>query len=247
MTKSTQFSDEELMAFADGEADGKLSKRIQAATLSDSRVANRVALFRSTSQALKHVFPVQRNDEVDEKIVAAMENAQRSQTQSKSNESNVVQFPKRNPIIDQWWKGVAAAAIILGFGLSTGYMVAQQVDTPVQMAGQVNEATAQAFNTVASGEYVTLQDGKLTLVATFKSTNGEACREYEIENGAPGKITGLACKHSHGWHVVAQVFSEADGNSFAPASGVDLIDSFVARANLLGPLAESDEKTILKP
>jgi hypothetical protein len=239
------FSDEDLLLFADGQADKQLSLKIESAMGHDDELAQRVEVFRSTSLSLKQAFPLLPDAAGDAKILAAMEQALLAEANSSSLSSNVDSFPPRKAANSNWWPGAAAAAIALGIGLSSGYFAGQQSQVPVTLAGNLPAESVTPLNTTPSGESIQLQDGKMTLVASYQSANGELCREYEYLTKQSGKVTGLACKHQRGWHSVAQVYSESDGNSFVPANGLELVDSVVERAQLKGPLTEEEEKAML--
>jgi hypothetical protein len=239
------FSDEDLMLFADGQADKQLASKIEAALIKDDELAQRVEVFRSTSLSLKQAFPTLPDAAGDAKILAAMEQALLAEANSSSQSSNVVSFPLRKAANSNWWQGAVAAAIALGIGLSSGYFAGQQSQEAVTLAGNLPAEAVASLNAAPSGETVQLQDGKITLVASFQSATGDFCREYEYLTKQSGKVTGLACKHQHGWHSVAQVFSESDGSSFVPANGLELVDSIIDRAQLKGPLTEQEEKVLL--
>ena len=57
MMSPLPFNDETLMAFADGELDADTARAVQAAAQTDSRVAQRIALFRGTAQMVRNALP----------------------------------------------------------------------------------------------------------------------------------------------------------------------------------------------
>lgn len=239
-----QFTNEELMTFADGEADPALKSALAAALERDRALAERLEIFRSTARSLKHAFPPQTDREADRKIAAAMQEALRAENATAHRESSIIAFPARRTLFENRWVGAAAAAVILGIGLVSGYLAGQRTLPAVQFAAGAAADMAEAFAKLASGSSVQVEGGKLTLIATYRSARGELCREYELDAPAPGKMTGLACIHANEWRTIAQIFSETEGAGYIPAGEDELVEALAARAGMTGPLTEAEEAEI---
>lgn len=128
------------------------------------------------------------------------------------------------PAAGRWWQGVVApfswqpvaAAALLVVGVFVGGWFERQSQTVVSAAHQqqqlLQQAIDQALETHLSGDSLqwrsdqTEQSGSITPVRTYRSEQGQFCREYIDRREDTGQINeqrGVACRGETGWKIMA--------------------------------------------
>jgi len=89
---------------------------------------------------------------------------------------------------------------------------------------------AAALDRVASGEELTLKDGRLIQpTATYTAAHG-VCRSFAVTGtSTDANFRGVACRHDGGWHVELAVAERGHDSEFVPASdrATQSIDAFL--------------------
>lgn len=149
-----------------------------------------------------------------------------------------------------WPRMAAAACLALAVGLTTGHWWGQRsgADAGTGLA----QVLQRALQTLPSGE--ALAEGGVVVmpVASFRSSNGQACREFEQE--AQGRIAhGLACREGDQWVARAVLDRGPAGGTlgsepaFAPASGeADALDTLLDRLGAGATLGADEEQRLIK-
>ena len=123
------------------------------------------------------------------------------------------------------WQALAAAIVLLGVGFV--FVLDQQ---PVTLA--------EVLETSPSGTPLDYDKGTLTIVATFRASQGW-CREYETASER-----AVACRTTGGWQAVASE-SKSPANPFETAASESAVQGFVLD-NIQGqPLDLSEERGVL--
>jgi negative regulator of sigma E activity len=199
------FSDEQLMAYADGELDGDLRAQIETALASDAKLAAMVAAHQALRQRLRSELDATLSEPIPERLLAAL----RAPTMTSSAGDNVVELRSRSPnsITEprQKWslREWGAMAATLTLGISLGLFALNQND---QML-----VTVRAGNLVAQGKLAsalteqlasTQSGGDAVQIGTsFNSRAGDYCRTFVVPQRQT--LAGLACYRDAAWRVQA--------------------------------------------
>ncbi len=252
--KRGDFSDEILMAYADGELDADTRLALDAAMADDEELAGRVAMFADTRRIAKEAFapmlkepvPQALEDRVRAMLAAAPSNA--------ATESNVVEFRKpaspAGPAPRQRWHLPLAASIALVAGLTGGYLIGQpQQSAPsgVRIAMLDNMAIAAALGSVPAGESRPIESaGQFKAIASFRDGGGQLCREFEFDAVQGSALVAVACNASGSWEVRFAVATAQADNGYAPASSLEALEAYLGATGAGEPMAAADEAAALK-
>lgn len=232
-------SDEILMAYADGELDRETARAVEAAVGSDTRVADRLARFTATREALVEVGCVRPSEPVPEDLMARVR-----ATLEADAEQTVVDFPRRS---DRRWQPAAlAACLALAVGVGAGFFAARSgTGNPGALQTDLLRGAGLdlALSGLPSGETRELDAGSITLIASFEDDQGNFCREFELEALEGGRrIVSVACHAQGGWDTrLAIVTNAANGDSYVPASSFDTLEAYF-QAIGAGPALSIEEE-----
>lgn len=212
--------DATLMAYADGELDPLMAKRVEQALAADPALAARVNAERALRERLAGAFA----GIADEPVPAAL-TAQLT--------SNVV--PLHRPAAPQrrWMQAAAvAAALVLGIAVGRTWQ-----NGPLHVSGDRLAATgglAMALNDDLSGG-----TGTTRILASFRASDGGYCRIFMT-----AAIDGVACRDDAGWsvrHAVAagRANQTAYRQAAAPVPAVMAAAQDMMAGDPLEPAAES--------
>ena len=246
-------TDEELMAFADGQLSGEDAARIETAIAADPALAKRVEAERRLRAVLRgHFDPV-----VEEPVPAAWTTmiaavARDDESEKRPKVISLAAFrakkaekaarEKRNasdarPLAQRWGTGIAiAASLVLGLFVGTQVTFKGPV-TEKNGALVASGVLAKELNTrlaSAGGE------GEVRILTSFRREGGDYCRVF-----ASGRMSGIACKDDAGWVLERTINSRAEQASEyrqAGSAGSDLMAAAQEMAQG-APLDAEQEKT----
>ncbi len=241
------FTDEDLMAYADGELAEDRAAALDLALAVDTALAERLALFVDTRALSADALRSMLNDPVPAHLVQRVRDLAEA-TEAKTHADNVVAMPARPPAHTIWQLPIAAS-IALAIGLGAGMMLGRTdgADAPMWFAGSLDPAVTTALATLPSGESVTLPDGaRIEAVATFRSDSNALCREFEFDDGDRTTFVSVACHDGRGWQMqLAIAAAAADDTGYAPASSLDALDAYLTATNAGAPLSADKEAAAL--
>lgn len=261
----TEFSDEILMAFADGELDDETTRRVEAALETDDELMARVAMFMETraaaSEALKPALDEPVPDELVRKVramaagVAVADATQPTSETPQAVRENVVAFRPRtdHPTVARGpskFLLALAASLLVVVGAGGGYLLGQSgpgAAGPVQIAGGVDPRLSAILNEAASGAEVAIGEGAGTvrLVSAFQADGGELCREFELSQpGEPGLVS-VACRQADAWQTRLAVVRPETAGGYTPASSLETVDAYLTSIGAGQPLDADAEKRAL--
>lgn len=202
------FSDEQLMAYADGELDGDLRAQIEAALASDTRLAAIVASHRALRQRLRSELNATLAEPIPERLLAALR-APDSNSGHASNPGNVVELQSRRTnkttmSRDNWsareW-GAMAAALVLGVSLGVFALNGSNQTLLTTSAG--NLVAQGKLATALTEQLASTQSGTeaVQIGTSFTSRSGSYCRTFELRQNQ--NLAGLACRRDDQWRVAA--------------------------------------------
>jgi hypothetical protein len=242
------FSDEDLMAFADGECGPELKREIEVAMKNDQLLFNRIEMFRGSAAVLRSAFPPVVNQPADDALVNLIRNSSRPMAEKSGASSNVVQFPvskKPKPI---FWQQAIAASVLLATGVAGGFLLGSP--SPGQETGiaslKVTSEISKVLMSLSSGQSTKTSTGDLTVIASFKDAQGHFCREFENSSNEASKAVTVACRRNSNWQVVLQAALPAATDSFIPAGGAQALEAYLQSAGMNEPLSADEEKAFLQ-
>ncbi|MFZ3583770.1 anti-sigma factor family protein [Loktanella sp. DJP18] len=237
----------DLMAFADGEADGATAALIRTRLPDDLELAARLRAFTATRDAMAGLaaqdaagsgLPPALAARLQATIGAKGAASPDPITAPLDRGATVVPLRRPTPRAVPVWLGALAASLALAVGLGTGLMLggpSQQALDPV----------FSALDTVPSGDTVTLPDGReLRPVASFAASDGVFCREYEVSSPDGTGSVAIACADGTGWDT-RLLIPTTTASGYAPAAAPDLLDTWYAGSDAGAPLIPEDEAAAL--
>ena len=189
---------EQLMAYADGELDGVEKALVEAELTSNAEARATVDRHRALRAKLSGAFAPALEEPVPQRLVEAARAA------AKAPAPNVVDFAAARERKLGWtrreWGAMAACLMV---GVLFGGVALRKPD-PMIMASNgglvANGALERALDTqLASDAGKTVRIG-----LTFRGQGGESCRTYSYENGG---VSGMACREDDTWRVQMAVAS----------------------------------------
>jgi hypothetical protein len=199
------FSDETLMAYADGELDEATRLAVEAAMRRDGSIARRVARLRA---ARDEVYADQgpsggRSRQAAKVVQLASVRAQRVATQQAA----------RKAIKRRWgWREWSALALVMMLGLAAGKFglahwqprwLGAPATAPSELASRDGTLVAQGkldaiLNQQLGG--AAPSEGNVRVGLSFLSKEGGYCRSFTLVGGNQD-LVGLACRASDEWRV----------------------------------------------
>ncbi|KJZ23331.1 anti-sigma factor family protein [Tritonibacter mobilis] len=237
--------DEVLMAYADGELPADEAAALETRLSEDADLAARVQVFSASAAALQGL----KQADTSAAMPAGLEQALRARVASAAvgapamvaadpvPAGNVVAFPQRRVPL---WTGALAATVALAVGLGAGLLAGKGTGP----SGNADPVVA-ALDSLPSGAATTLVDGtELRMVASFNSSDGALCREYEqIGQNATGQLT-VACRDQGAW-VPQLVLALGGAEGYAPASAPELLDLYYMQSEAGSVLSPDEERAAL--
>ncbi|MEE4118052.1 MAG: hypothetical protein V2I65_03455 [Paracoccaceae bacterium] len=242
-----QFTDETLMAYADGELDAEAARAIAAAEAVDEAVARRIALFRGTRTALAEARAARPAPDVPDALMARVREALEQARAGGEAPGNIVPFPRRAPV-RPWVPVALAASLALAVGLGAGLSLRPGTGPQPGATGLARlepSGVAGALSRLASGGSEQVAAGEVTIVSSFRTPDGTLCREFELATESMETVA-VACADGAAWDLRFAVASEgADGAGYAPAGALEALDTWLAGIGAGAPLPEDEEREAL--
>jgi hypothetical protein len=229
-----RFSDETLMAFADGELDEPTRSAVERAMRTDPALAAKVRqhmamrseVFRAFARTLEEPVPPRLHQVVNSAKVVQLDSVRAARKE-------VVETPRR------WsWPEWGAIAATLAIGVLAGSLGLKGVQDETQLAsmvggnglptahGKLDEAlTAQLASAAPAG-------GNVRIGVSFIGRDGQYCRSFQMAS-----MAGLACRSGKEWKipVMAEGAAAGGGDYRQAASAIPpaVLEAIDARA--VGP------------
>lgn len=209
-----KFSEETLMAYADGELDPQARTAVEAAMAADPEIAGRVARHKALRGKLRSAFDPVLNESPPDRLIAAARGAP-----AVRREGNVI--PLRRKPASRWsWPqwGAVAASLIVGVLAGQTLLHSPSSETITTRNGQLlaGGVLARALSDQLASTQP--QTAPVQIGVSLKSKNGDYCRTFVVRESAT--VAGLACRESQEWRLRALAQSEptpASGSQLRPA------------------------------
>lgn len=245
------FTDEELMAYADGELPETRAAELDQALAEDGTLSDRLAVFIDTRTLAKEAW----DDVLTEPVPAHLVQHVRDMaaTTEAEEDDTVVAFPARaaEPAPTAVWKLPLAACLALAVGLGAGLMISRQGDSVpggLEIATLRDSAMIEALNNLPSGDEQMLADGaRLAPIATFFDGAQTLCREFELDRPDGITVVSVACRSGADWDVRMAIAAAGAGeDSYAPASSLEALDAYLSASDAGPPLDPDAEAAALE-
>ena len=238
------FSDEEIMAYADGELDEARASELEAALAADEALGERLALFVESRARVAAACAPMLEEPVPENLMQNIHQlAQEPGGAPKGG--TVLPFKPRFPI----WQTAIAASIALAIGFGGGLFMGKSGGSGGQpFAIHASREIQEALSSLPSGAERSLPGGgRITLIETFRDGRNTLCREFEYQKSDAEKLVAIGCQGEDqpGWAVKFALAAPAAGTDYAPASALPALDAYLDAINATPPLAQEEEQKAL--
>ena len=217
-------SDEELMAFVDGELDAERSERIRCEAESNADLARRIAAQEELRHRLRSAFEPTLQEEVPGRLRRALDRP------DATHERLTVR--RRRTSRNTWLGGLAlAAGVVLGTALGPALFAIRGSGADIVSRGGQLTASG-ALERVLTNEVAVEIGGtdRVRLGVTFQARSGEYCRTFVTVRG-DRDLAGLACRDDDAWRIDAlQTVSPATGQADSYRQALSAIPPVVLAA-----------------
>lgn len=224
----TDFSDETLMAFADGVLDEPFFSAVAEAVKHDEALALRLEQLVDGARLAREGFAP-----MLEPVSPELEASVRALIDRKTRR------PRRSWHINLAWLLPVASAAAAVVSIFVALPLLQSSAGPSW--GGVEQSQLQAaLDTIPSGaDYVMGNGQTLHAVASFTDSRGTLCREFEV----PAYVM-VACRAETEWQVTMAVTNGTD-EGYQTASGLAVLDTYLSEIGASAPLLDAQERAIL--
>lgn len=245
--QSGEIDDEMLMAYADGELDADGMAAVEAAVAESEDVAVRLAEFFETRAALQDAYPAEAvSDALADKVRAMAAGMAGSGTVA---QANVESLADRRALRAAGWQPMAlAASLALAVGLGAGWMLgAGGGSAPAMQATLLDDpAVRDALGGLPAGESLELAGGgEVRAIASYRDGTGALCREVEHDRADRQTVVAVVCHDAGQWGLRLVVAAAAEQTGYAPASSLEVLDSYLALTGAGEPMSPEDEAAAL--
>ena len=205
------FSDETLIAYADGELDETTRLAVEAAMRQDSNLARRVARLRAARD--EGVYADQHNPAGRRARVGAQVNAKVVQLSAVRAQRLASQQAARKAARRHWsWLEWSALALVMVLGLAAGKFglshwqpnwFGDPAPAPTEVVSRNGLLVAQGKLAIALSQQLggaAPSDGEVRVGLSFLSNEGSYCRSFTLV-GMAQDLVGIACRASEEWRI----------------------------------------------
>jgi hypothetical protein len=218
MVNRMRFSDEILMAYADGELDEETRRAIEAAMESDPEIARQIERHRNVRRQLSDAFGGVLDEPAPDRLIDAAKSAPAP--------SNIADLPaasaRRTTARRRWslpaWTAIAAS-VLLGVVVGRLFLHSPESELVATSDGRLIAAgpLAAALSNQIGGAPPT--DSRIAIAATFRSKAGAYCRAFTAN--AAESFAGVACRDADQWrvHTLTRSAARTAGDAYRMAGG----------------------------
>jgi hypothetical protein len=239
----TKFTDEELMAYVDGEVDDEEARAIEAAAAADPEIAGTIDMFARTRMMARDAFSSVLRETVPPRLLdAALGRTAKEQPSAPTG--NVIRFRPRRPSALAIAMASAACVAMIAAGVA-GYVAGsglENANSGIELAA-VSDEISGLLGSVPSGEQAKLGGGAtFRVIGSFRDGNDRFCREFEVSSERNGSLA-VACQADGRWAVEFAMQTTSIGG-YEPASSTAVLDSYLAQIGAGAVLSADEERAL---
>ena len=213
-----KFSDDMLMAYADGELDLVARAEIEAAMAQDPKVAEAVERHRALAARIRSAYGGVLDEPVPERIanLVAARGASPVADLASVHAVRGARARRADLRLPQW---AALAASVL-VGLFVGVLLMREPAAPYEETaaglvarGELDEALTSQLASAAG-------DSDVRVGITFVDRDGGYCRTFHMHRAAP--LAGLACRSGEDWKLQVLATAPAQQGELRPAAAMPM-------------------------
>ena len=208
------YSEETLIAYADGELDAAQRVALETAMAGDPELAQRVARHQALRARLQAAFAPVLAEPVPERLLASVQGAAAG-----PRAASVVALPRRERARWSWpqWSAIAASLIVgaqLGPALLRPGADATLVDTRGGRLAASGVLARALADQLASSQPA---GAPVRIGVSFRSRGGAYCRTFSLTAGG---LAGLACHEQNAWRIetLSRAETEPAAGEYRPAA-----------------------------
>jgi hypothetical protein len=179
-----KFSQETLMAYADGELDGETRRSIEAAMATDPELAREVDRHRALRAEVGQAFAGVLDEAVPDRLLRAAKKTRAAPRRQWS-------WPEWTSIAASLVIGVLAGRVMLQPDGASG-LVAAGGDGRIVASGALAQALSQQLSSDDASD--------IDIGLTFRDKSGEYCRTFGARS-ATAPVVGFACRDAETWRI----------------------------------------------
>ena len=220
-----KFSDEMLMAYADGELDLVARAEIEAAMARDPKVAEAVERHRALAAKLRPAYDAVLKEPVPDRL------------------AELVAAPGGPAMsVGRWrlpqWAALAASVVV---GLFVGMLLTRGADTPYEETATGLVARGELDEALTSQLASADDDAGVRIGISFRDREGDYCRTFHMHREAP--VAGLACRSGDEWRLQVLATAPAHEGELRPAAAMPMAVLHAVDAAIDGnPLNAASER-----
>lgn len=241
MNDTTAWSDEDLMAFADGQLQGERAARLAEAVAADAALRERVQALQAQRRRVAAAFADVLDEPVPDRLSALLAPPAvvdlAAERQRRATPPPLATPAARRPSSWLQWGGMAASLVL-------GVLLGWQIGGPRGAGGEALLAESDG-QVVAGARLARVLEGHaggdaaaagVSVPLSFVARDGRYCRAFSVE-----RVAGLACRDATQWSVQTTVASQAAADGQAgmrqaatalPAALLEAIDERIEGAAL---------------
>lgn len=189
-----KFTDETLMAYADGELDRDARAEIEEAMARDPELARAVERHRALAGRVRSAYAGVLAEHVPERLTALAHGTGAAPV------DELALRRARSGMHSAWrlpaW---AAAAASLAIGVFLGMFLAREPGSPYAEVGGALVARGALDEALSSQLAATSGESGVAIGISFRNREGAFCRTFTMHRGAP--TAGLACRGAQAWAI----------------------------------------------
>lgn len=210
-----KFSDETLMAYADGELDSAVRAEIEAAMARDPAVARAVERHRALAARVRGAYDDVLAEPVPARLASLVAGSDSTVTDLATRRRAKGAAAGSRPL-----PGWIALAASVALGLFAGLFLARSPRAPFAEADGALIAHGALDSTLSAGLASAPGTGEVRIGISFRSRDGSYCRTFAMQGEAP--LAGLACRHGDAWRLEVLAAAAAQDGGLRPAAAMPI-------------------------
>lgn len=188
-----KFSQEMLMAYADGELDEQTRRAIEAEMAVDPQVAQEIERHRALRTDVGQAFAGVLTEHVPDRLLRA---ATKSATTTATTTTD--RAPRRQWAWPEWT--AIAASLVIGVFAGRALLPQSGAESGLIAAGIDGRVIASGALAQALSEQLSSDDGSdIDIGLSFRARSGEYCRTFGARAANP--VVGFACRDAEVWRI----------------------------------------------